>query len=404
MPRDLFEEYGVAPPKGKKKPVDVFEAEDIYYPKESKGISGVASDAFNKAVDTAMSIPGALAALPGEIYGAGKQVVTHPKRALQNVGAGFGELGHGILSAPGNVRDYLQKKDLVSENAPSLRLPESVLPKDYNYAEALGAQGHEAGDELLRGLPRDIALAPAARFIPKAASGISKGISEGVSKIMPENAYKFIQKAHDAKESALSDIFTDVSKQANDLGVKVSLPKDLIAQIIKNGPKTDRFKDFVSKAKGGDYDALRKLQSELYTRGKNYKKSELASETDFGDILFEQRAKINDSIIKALAKSQQPELAEKLHGARVGWKELEDLYYANPQIAKLVGAEREVPFTYKPLRRESAYMNKLKGEHPEIEKKLKNARRAKQISALLGAGAYGLYRKGKPSIEDIGDY
>lgn len=404
MARDLFEEYGVEPPKTKNKPIDVFEAEDIYYPKESKGLSGIASDTFNKAVESVMGLPSALYHLPGEVYGAGKQIVTEPKRALQNVGAGLGELGHGILSAPGNIRDYLQRKDLVSENAPSLRLPESILPKDFNYAQALGVQGEQAGDKLLRGLPTGIVLSPTARMIPSATSLVSKGIS----KVLPENAYKFIQKAHDAKEAALSDIFTDVSQKANELGVKVSLPKDLISQIIKNGPKTDRFKDFANKAKNGDYDALRKLQSELYTRGKNYKKSDLASETDFGDILFEQRAKINDSIIKSLAKSQQPELAEKLHGARVGWKELEDLYYSNPQIAKLVGAEREVPFTYKPLKRESAYIEKLKTEHPEIEKKLKNARRAKQIGALLGAGlgasAYGLYRKGKPTLEDSGDY
>lgn len=400
MARDLFEEYGIEATKKKKKPIDVFEAEDIYMPKESKGLSGVASDAFHKAIETAMSIPGALMALPGEAYGAGKQILTDPKRALQNVGAGLGELGHGVLSAPGNVRDYLQKKDLVSENAPSLRLPESILPKEYNYAEAFGAEGHQPGDELLRGLPTDIALAPAARMIPKVSRGVSQAIEQGAEKVLPENAYKFIQKAHDVKEKALSDIFTDVSHQANELGVKVRLPKDLISQIIQNGPKTDKFKDFVSKAKGGDYDALRKLQTELFTRGKGYKSSALQSEKDFGDILFEQRAKVNDSIIKALAKSQQPELAEKLHGARIGWKELEELYYDNPIIAKLVGKERVVPFTYKPLRQESKYMSDLKKEHPEIERKLKNARRAKQISALLGAGAYGLYKKGKPSYED----
>ena len=398
MGRDLFEEYGIEAPKRKKKhePIDVFEAEDIYVPKESKGLSGIASDAYNKAIETAMGIPGAIAAIPGETYGAGKQLLTEPKRALQNVGAGFGELGHGILSAPGNIRDYLQRKDLVSENAPSFRLPESILPKEYNYAESLGVDGRKPGDELLRGLPAGAAMAPLGELMP----GISSALTKEASKLKPESAYKFIQGAHDIKEKALSDIFTNVSQKANELGVKVKLPKDLIAQIIENGPKTDRFKNFVNKAKNGDYDALRKLQSELYTRGKNYKKSNLASETDFGDILFEQRAKINDAIIKALAKSQQPKLAEALHGARVGWKELEDLYYSNPTIAKLVGSEREVPYTYKPLRKESAYMNKLKEEHPEIEKKLKNARRAKQISTLLGAGVYGLYKKGKPSYED----
>lgn len=399
MGRDLFKEFNIDQPKGRKKSIDIFEKENIYYPQESKGYSGIASDAVDKGIQAISNIPEALMNLPGEVYGAGKQIVTDPRRAAQNIGGGFGELGHGILSAPGNIRDYLQRKDLVSENAPSLRLPESVLPKEYNYAKALGAEGQQAGDELLRGLPRDIALAPLARAIP----ATSAAVRSGINKIMPENAYKFIQRSHDIKEKELSDIFKDVSEKAQEAKVKVQLPKNLISEIIKNGPKTDRFKDFVGKAKNGDYDALRKLQSELYTRGKAYKNSPHASETDFGDILFEHRAKINDSIIKALVKAQRPELAEKLHNARIGWRELEDVYYSNPTIAKLVGAEREVPFTYTGLRKESAYNKRLKETHPEIERKLKNTRRAKQISALLGAGTYGLYRKGKAPIEDYID-
>lgn len=395
MARDLFEEYGIEPPKPKRKPIDVFEAEGIYYPQPTKGFSGIASDAFNKAVETAMGIPGALMALPGEVYGASKQVLTEPKRALQNVGAGLGQLGHGVLSAPGNVRDYLVRKDIVSQNSPSLRLPESVLPQEYDYAEALGAEGQQPGDELLRGIPTGVALSPLGKMVPS----ISAGISKGVSKLMPENAYKFIQRAHDVKEKALSDVFNDVSKQANASNIKIKLPKDLIDEIKEIGPKTERFKTFVDKAKNGNYDALRKLQSELYVRGKNYKKSNLASETEFGDVLFEQRSKLNDSIIKALEKSKRPELATKLQGARQGWRELEDLYYSNPLIAKLVGAERQVPMTYKPLRQESAYLEKLKKEHPEIQKKLNNLRRAKQISSLLGAGGYGLYKIGKDSYK-----
>lgn len=370
---------------------------------ESKGFSGIASDAYNRGLNAITGIPEALMNLPSELYGAGKQIVTQPKRALQNVGAGFGELGHGVLSAPANIRDYLLKKDVISPESSwgkaNLRLPESILPQNFNYAEALGAQGEQPGDVMLRGLPKGAALSPIGQLAP----GINSLLNKGIGKVMPENAYKFIQRSHDIKEKMLSDIFTDVSKQAQEANVKVNLPKDLIQNIKKSGPKTDRFANFVDKAKAGNYDALRKLQSELYIRAKNYKKSDLASEKDFGDILFEQRAKINDSIIKSLAKSQKPELAEKLHGARIGWKELEDLYYSNPTIAKLVGSEREVPMTYKPLRKESYYINKLKEEHPEIQKKLNNMRRAKQISTLLGAGAYGIYRKAKAPFEDYND-
>lgn len=358
---------------------------------ESKGFGGIASDAYNKTIDAAMNLPGQLLNLPGEIYGAGKQVLTQPKRAMQNIGAGFGELGHGILSAPGNIRDYLEKKDIVSHNAPSLRLPESVLPKEYNYAEALGAEGEQSGDSLLRGIPKAAALSPLSELVPIAG----KAISKGVSKIKPESPYHFIQKAYDVKEKGLSDIFSNVSKEANQANIKIDLPRNLINEIKKSGPKTDKFNTFVDKSKSGDYDSLRKLQSELFTRGKSYSRSQLASENDFGAHLFEQRAKLNDAIIKSLEKSGRKDLAEKLTEAKHGWKNLEDLYHSNPTISKLVGDEREVPFTFTPLRKESKYMKKLKEEHPEIQKKLKFIRRSKQVGALLSGIGLKKYISGK---------
>lgn len=367
---------------------------------ESKGFGGIASDIYNKGTDALMNIPNQLLNLPGELYGVGKQIATNPKRALQNVGAGFGELGHGVLNAPGNIRDYLQKKDLVSSNAPSFRLPESVLPRDYNYAEALGVQGEQPGDTMLRGLPTSAALSPISKLLP----GIQSGISKGVQKIKPESPYHFIQKAYDVKEKELSNIFSNVSKEANRENIKIDLPKNLINEIKKTGPKTDRFNNFVDKAKSGDYDALRKVQSELFARGKNYSKSHLASENDFGAHLFEQRAKLNNAIIKSLEEAGRPDLAEQLTKAREGWRNLEETYHANPIISKLVGEEREVPFTFGALRKESSFIKNLKNEHPEIQRKLNNIRRAKQVStALAGLGLKALYSGREKPYYDYND-
>jgi len=367
---------------------------------ETKGFGGIASDAYNKAIDTVSNIPGQILNLPGELYGAGKQVVTDPKRALQNVGAGFGELGHGILSAPGNIRDYLQKKDIVSENSPGFRLPESVLPKEYNYGEALGAEGEHPGDSILRGIPKGAALGPLSKLAPYVSSGLSKA----AGKVIPEGPYHFIQKAYDKKEKALSNIFSDVSKQANEANIKINLPKNLINEIKKSGPKTEKFNTFVDKSKAGNYDSLRKLQSELFTRGKNYSKSQLASENDFGAHLFEQRAKLNDAIIKSLENAGRPDLAGKLTEARHGWKNLEELYHSNPTISKLIGDEREVPLTFNTLRKESSYIKNLKEEHPEIDKKLKMIRRAQQISAAIaGLGIKKILTGNNKSYNDYND-
>ena len=170
MARDLFEEYGI---KAKRKPIDVFEQEGISFTPESKGFKGIASDAFNKAIETAMNIPSSLMALPGEVSGIQQQAYHDPQRVLKNIGGGLGELGHGILSAPGNIRDYLARKDILSEKAPSFRLPESILPKDYNYAEALGVKGEQPGDALLQALPSAAAAAPFAEAITARIPGIT---------------------------------------------------------------------------------------------------------------------------------------------------------------------------------------------------------------------------------------
>jgi len=90
--------------------------------------------------------------LPGEVYGLGKQAFTNPGRAAKNALAGLGEGIHGKANIAGNIRDYLVKKKVLSKEFPSLRIPESILPKDIDFAKMLGIEGEEAGDSLIRGL------------------------------------------------------------------------------------------------------------------------------------------------------------------------------------------------------------------------------------------------------------
>ena len=66
--------------------------------------------------------------------------------------AGLAQGGAGLLNTPANIRDYLAKKELISNESPSLRLPESILPREYNYAEGVGLQGQKPGDALTQGI------------------------------------------------------------------------------------------------------------------------------------------------------------------------------------------------------------------------------------------------------------
>lgn len=142
-------------------PKDVFYERIGYVPQQpegerSTGLAGVGSDVLSGIEALPSAFYEMLKALPSEASGAANQLYKNPKRFAQNVGAGLGQMGQGILNTPGNVRDYLADKELISDETPSLRLPEKLgalrFPREFNYGEALGREGEEPGDALISGL------------------------------------------------------------------------------------------------------------------------------------------------------------------------------------------------------------------------------------------------------------
>lgn len=119
---------------------------------QPKGLKGVAQD-INKSIQT---IPENLLEMvkqmPGQLGGAFYQATHEPGRAVKNVFAGLGQGGAGLLNTPANIRDYLAEKELIPQETPSFRLSESVLPRNYNYAEGVGIQGEIPGDAFLQGI------------------------------------------------------------------------------------------------------------------------------------------------------------------------------------------------------------------------------------------------------------
>lgn len=223
------------------------------------GIKGVGKDIQDTAFRTAMSIPGVLAAAPSEIYGAGKQALSLPyeagkmaigkgglPRAMQNVVGGLGELGHAILSAPGALRDYLVRKEFVSPSAPSFRLPESVLPRDFNYAEALGRKGKEKGDVLMEMLPAFLGA-------PEAAGGVAQAIP-----LTKRIASAPLREAREITKS-------------RDIG-KLAIPKEVMNKAEKALPNKKEYKELLKHAKKGSYEALFDLQSDLGTHAREFGK------------------------------------------------------------------------------------------------------------------------------------
>jgi hypothetical protein len=143
-------------------------------PEETMGWPGVRQDIMQKGGEFIRGLPEALRALPGEAQGAGHQLANEPGRAAKNLLGGLGEFGHGLLSKPGELRDYLVKKQLASKDTHSFRLPEEILPKEFNYPEAVGVEGQQAGDVLIQGVPGMLASPgelSALRKIPGLRSG-----------------------------------------------------------------------------------------------------------------------------------------------------------------------------------------------------------------------------------------
>lgn len=209
-------------------------------PQESTGWSGLASDALAKGLQAAFSIPGAVLNAPGEIYGAGEQVLTNPKRAAQNVGAGLGELGHGILSGFGNLRDYLVKKQIVTPESHSWRLPESVLPKEFDYGQAVGRKGEQAGDTLLESIP-GLAI----------SSPFSKALGAALKEIP-------LTKKMAAKP------FVEARKLVSERDIKdIKIPSNLIKEAKDYLPNNKSTKELIKKASEGDYKSLFTLQSDV---------------------------------------------------------------------------------------------------------------------------------------------
>jgi hypothetical protein len=285
---------------------------------ESTGIGGVATDALSKGLGAVYSMPSNLMQLPGEAYGAVKQGLSNPKRALGNLAGGTAEFGHEILSAPGSLRDYLVRKQLLSEETPSLRLPQSVLPKEYNYPEALGVQGNEAGDALLQGAAKGIAMAPFANKLFAAAQELP------VTRTM---AAKHLKEAE------------RMGKERN-IG-KMPLSKGIIKE-TKEFLKGDANKKLIQEAAKGDYSHNFTLQSDLGKAARELLKSSSGAERLQGKAANQLRQRMLSEMKGNLAKGGHEDIAAKMSKGQNKYRQYNKLAEKVYPHIKKAG----VPLTY----------------------------------------------------------
>ncbi len=254
------------------------------------GFSGIGLDAISKFVGYPFALAEGLKNLPSEALGGASQITTDIPRFSKNILSGFGEIGNKILSAPGATRDYLVEKELLGKNSPSFRLPESILPRDFNYSEAVGINDHKPGDELIKSIPEQLLLAPLFNKIYPHVSEIplSKGV--GGKKL---NA---------------------VREEIGERGVKkLDVDKNLIKDAQQYLPKDSASKKLLQRARNGEYDALFTLQSDLRKRGTSFKRSLSGADRQHGFDAHDLRAKILNEIKGDLRTKGHSDLADLMH-------------------------------------------------------------------------------------------
>jgi len=182
---DLYDELGINPNENN---------DDLYSQlgirPEQTGFKGVWEDvrklpqkSLMKLINMGMNLP----SLPGEVYGAGKQLLSDDPRAAENLVYGGLASINAPTQWPGAARDYLVRKELLPESTPALRPSEEQWPRTkeefiHRMAKPGHMQGEKPGDTLLRNAAEFYALGGprivggGARLTGKAISPLTSGV------------------------------------------------------------------------------------------------------------------------------------------------------------------------------------------------------------------------------------
>lgn len=146
-----WSQYEVKNPEGKTSP-DWSQYAIENGQEESVGLGGVGQDIWSGIKEVPGAIGHLATSLPSEAYGAGKQLLTDPKRVGQNALAGLSELGHGLINTPANIADYLSRKEFINPSYEG-RFPRQ---QEHDFASMVGREGSKPGDALLSSLVESI--------------------------------------------------------------------------------------------------------------------------------------------------------------------------------------------------------------------------------------------------------
>lgn len=201
---------------------------------------------------------------------------------------------------------------------------------------------------------------------------------------------------HDYLENRASEAFNHVSKEVNERGInhiplERYLPENFFEQAKHYFPNTRASYDLLSQAKTGDYNALRKIQGDLYKRAKKNLSSQFEADNLKGAEMLEKRNDINQTISNHLQETGHNDLSKILNEARNDWSTLQETYYnenVNNSLIKMFDKNvRKIPNNLiKILSEESIPMKNILNFHPGLEQKIIGHKIGQNI--LKKAGKY----------------
>lgn len=367
--------------------------------------------------------------------------MTNPKQAILNrahgVGRGILDIGQGIAQATKQFKEHLGMNPFGSTN-------EYTRQKDAERrAYALSEAGRDPYAEMIRkgvGMMPYAALGPvlgseasllsraalsggtnaginAMEYVPEGGSRSmnalkggtigaaipfvmdSPDISRKVSNIFSQKnrsneASKLIQIGHDKLLSQSQDIYNLVGDEVKNAGFKrIPITESFIDKSRKYLPKTDAVNSLIERAKTGDYEAVRDLQSDLGSEGSGYISSKTKAENHKGREALELREKINNEMYKYFEDHGREDLSKLLKDANGKYKKLNKVYHEkSPVISKLVHKEkREIPKNiFNVIERESVPMNRLLKQHPEVKKILDTHKKINKIKSGLDIAKWAI--------------
>lgn len=356
-------------------------------PKEMTGWKGLTHDAQTLLRNALISGVGFAKRAPGNLKEIGSDLIEHPFSKAHHISgqilAGLGEGAKGLANIPHELFDEFANKEITPN-----WLRTGAIPEDIGIEKFLGLEATKKSDELLRALP---AIYGGGKLV---ASGIGKAKKLTQAPDLKQ-ALKDVQAKVNSADTNLGKAFDKIESDVESRGVTpIPVSKQTINRAKRFLDKSPETRELIDKASKGDYKSLRQIQADLRVIGENGLSNDLSTERNIGKEALSARNQINTDIEKHLEKTGHKDLADLLNKSKEGYKDIQDIYFSNPALARVFGKSQKLPKNPLTLLTEdSTEMNRFFKENPEmktlLEKALKHSKNKKRISnvaSVLGIG------------------